>query len=63
MNALKCDRCGVYYDHYGDSGNYEEANCCQLGLKDDFYYKVKTFDLCPNCMKELKEFLRLENEK
>lgn len=54
--AMKCDRCGCYYDHYGDR---ETANslCLQnLDIADrcECYEK---YDLCPNCMEIVKNWV------
>ena len=51
MRAMKCDRCGkIYKEHEGMTVDTELA---RIYLKDR-----KTYDLCPDCMKELEDFLK-----
>ena len=55
MRAMKCDRCSkIYKEHEGMTVNTELA---RIYLKDR-----KTYDLCPECMKELEDFLENTNE-
>lgn len=47
---MKCDRCGkIYEEHKGMTVDTELA---RIYLKNR-----KTYDLCPDCMKELEDFL------
>lgn len=55
-NAMKCDRCGCYYDHYGDR---KTANTLYL-QNPDFDGRCecdKNYDLCPDCMEIVKCWL------
>lgn len=62
MRAMKCDRCGKFYDYYAGSKTFkdtEKANGIMLidrDLKRE-YYERRTYDLCPECMREFKKFL------
>lgn len=62
-DAMKCDRCGKYYDYYFKrevSGkNVRSQNSISLYLKDDYgnLADKKCYDLCPECMAKLEEFL------
>ena len=62
MQAMKCDRCGKFYEHYaGSKIFYETTKANAVSLIDiDLerkHYSRKTYDLCPECMKELEDFL------
>ena len=57
-NALKCDRCGKFYEKYDgikvvSGGNkycfFSISNCSGLITRD--------YDLCPECMKSLIEWI------
>ena len=49
MNALKCDRCGKYYD-YDPTAKY---NYISFGHKDIIPNKKQTTkDICPECMEK-----------
>ena len=56
--AMKCDRCGKYYE------NNIIGTPLVIGLrlinKGDVW--GKSYDLCPNCSKELSAFLKGEEE-
>lgn len=70
MDAKKCDRCGRFYEEYGEykaKNNFEfevkKTSMILTGTKTragDFIYKNK-FDLCPICMDELDKFLNDPN--
>lgn len=61
MRALKCDRCGKFYEHYDGINIWSDK---VNGLR--FIYRYNdydfsnhtTFDLCPECMNALKLFLK-----
>ena len=61
MNVKKCDRkgCETIYDPYGHQSGQNDPNATQLVCRDmqGEYRQLKTFDLCPKCMQELKVFL------
>lgn len=62
-NALKCDRCGKLYENYkgiriGDRGAYY---CCMSIITSDGWVR-RGYDLCPECMTKLVEFLKLDEE-
>lgn len=50
MRAMKCDRCGKFYEEH-------EGMLVDTELKRGFLERRKTYDLCPECMKELEDFL------
>ena len=62
MQAMKCDRCGKFYDYYAGSKTFkdtEKANGIMLidrNLARDCYNR-RIYDLCPECMREFKKFL------
>ena len=63
MTAMKCDRCGKYYDYYFkrevNGENVRTQNCIYLYLEDTHgnLCDKECYDLCPECMAKLKEFL------
>lgn len=67
MQAMKCDRCGKYYEAYGlsDLIDKKEANRITL-VSYDYETKYKNvakerYDLCPECMNTIKQFLKNES--
>ena len=57
MKAKKCDRCGKFYtqdDHLKD----KEENWRYAIVYDAHPYESITKDLCPQCLKDLKEWLK-----
>ena len=62
-DAKKCDRCGALYDIYCGIAfvtNGWEYNHMAIFANGGV---SKTFDLCPNCMGELINFLKDEDDK
>ena len=54
--AMKCDRCGCYYDCYGDKKTANSVyvqNPCITGICEC----DKKYDLCPDCMEIVKNWL------
>lgn len=49
--ALKCDRCGQFYDLLTASRNY------RIILSTEEYKHEKYVDLCPDCYEKLCDFL------
>ena len=65
MRARKCDRCGRFYDHYQGEGKFiktGQANAVQLIDKymDNTGSPKCLYDLCPDCMKKLEKFLKID---
>lgn len=63
MLAKKCDRCGSLFEHYDGSKNFkdsERANGLLLIDRDlqRKYWGRKDYDLCPDCMQKLEDFLK-----
>lgn len=63
MRAMKCDRCGKLFEHYDgvkEFKNTEKANALYLIDRDldNKYWGRKSYDLCPECMKKLENFLK-----
>lgn len=63
MRAKKCDRCGKLFEHYDgikEFKNTEKANALLLIDRDldNKYWSRKSYDLCPECMKKLEDFLK-----
>lgn len=50
--AGKCDRCGGFYDL-----PFEHGAAIRARMVDVFDDAVKTKDLCPDCLEELRDFL------
>lgn len=63
--AMQCDRCGEFYQRYGENKDRNVPNGIQFihvgTSKTSFSYESK--DLCPRCMKELKAFLNIDKEE
>lgn len=63
MRAKKCDRYGKLFEHYDGNKefkNTEKANGFILIDRDldNKYWGRKDYDLCPECMKKLEDFLK-----
>ena len=63
-NALKCDRCGKFYEHYMgiklvDKGAYY----CSMSLFSERGCNRRDFDICRECMTKLVEFMKNEEER
>lgn len=62
MKAMKCDRCGKFYEYYGGRAIFtdtEKANAIILVDESqdvELWYR-KSYDLCPDCMREFEDFL------
>lgn len=63
MNAKKCDRCGVYYDHYvGQREGYEGNAIAVVERRESFIFgsgnsTIKIIDICPECTTEFVDWL------
>lgn len=58
-NAVKCDRCGRFYDNYNMRNNEDNINGI-MTLNIDMnrkYFSHRAIDLCPECMKSFKQWL------
>lgn len=63
-NAKKCDRCKCFYDTYRGVRyrvDGELYSAFSVVLSNGF--KMKAFDLCPDCMKKTINFLGIEAEE
>lgn len=60
MTAKKCDRCGAYYELYGVWNNAKKCNAIMPVNIDGQgkYYQHNPYDLCPECMAALYEFMQ-----
>lgn len=68
MLARKCDRCGDFYETYGDKiiiNNYIKANAIMFIDVDKIggITNRKVFDLCPKCMELMQRFIKNEIEE
>ena len=64
MEAKKCDRCGMFYTPYNQN-SWENANniyLCQEKMKEKENCTEKKYDLCPDCMRSLQEWLKRDGE-
>lgn len=50
MNALKCDRCGKYFDYDSQQDNFISFGHKNIIIGKNF----PTKDICPGCMEEFK---------
>ena len=62
MQAKKCDRCGKFYELYdgfeiAKGGNKYNTVRLEKLVCDSIYRK---FDLCPECMEKLVNFIKNE---
>lgn len=61
MRAKKCDRCGKLYEHYDGDGKKKTKNANGLILidrdLDKKYWSRSNYDLCPECMVQLIDFI------
>ena len=63
-----CDRCKMFYNYYEGGKTFkdtEKANAVcfiDIDLERD-YVNRQIYDLCPECMKELEDFLNNNNIK
>lgn len=64
MKAMKCDRCGKFYEPYQQTGKYSDGTETPkyainfnsvLTFTDNKYQK--TFDLCPKCATAFNKWL------
>jgi hypothetical protein len=54
--AKKCDRCGKFYESYGNNS----FNAIMQTCKDQYGYRAKKnkeWDLCPECKENLEAWL------
>lgn len=62
-NALKCDRCGKLYEHYKGIRVESRGNdYCSMSLYTGDGWKRRDYDLCPECMTKLVEFIKNKEE-
>ena len=63
-NAYKCDRCGALYAPYGHSFGNRKTKFSRMviGASDTagFYSETLGYDLCPDCMRAVLDFLTVE---
>lgn len=59
MNARKCDRCGKFYEEYGTEYESKESDTVLfVNTSSSITYTTqKEFNLCPECMDELKKWI------
>lgn len=63
--AKRCDRCGKHHDHYITYDGAAAGNAINLVVVTDvgaLYRTIERFDLCPECMGELIDFLKEKND-
>ena len=56
-NAKKCDRCGKLYENYKGVNITEGGNSYNTVIFTGGLYN-RDFDLCPDCMSKLIEFIK-----
>jgi len=66
MLAKKCDRCGRYFDHYGNNEDTVSPNGIYFAYFDreekisEAYVinkKPRKYSLCPECMSGLEDYI------
>lgn len=57
-NAKKCDRCGKLYENYKGVKITEGGNSYNTVIFTGNNYGNRDFDLCPDCMSKLIEFIK-----
>lgn len=63
--ALKCDRCGTFYEPYGKKqSNGSKATRIEFCVETYGYgsYNTIEYDLCQKCMKELLDSMNLDEK-
>ena len=58
--AIKCDRCGKYFDKHGNKRSINGAYV--RGIKIITSGPYREYDLCENCIEDLYKFMRLDKE-
>lgn len=63
-NALKCDRCGKLYEHYNGIRVVDKCNYyCSMSFFSEHGWNRRDYDLCPECMTKLVEFIKGDKEE
>lgn len=60
--AFRCDRCKRFYDQHDDDDrekrlSYQGAKIQGISLTDGYQNRLVNFDLCPECVKALDDFM------
>ena len=65
MNAKKCDRCGKFYDVYGESNDKGNPNSILFASVDTQgrYFSYNYIEFCPECINKIKEFVNNKTEE
>ena len=65
MRIRKCDRCGEPYDPKSLVIDTWSVNAIKTGERsmDNGFCSSKTYDLCPDCLFDLKRWLNKEVDK
>lgn len=64
--ARKCDLCGIYYDTVAPvsrKGQYGLAMTQIVNEDDDIDVHSMMLDLCPQCLRDLQEFVKIKKAK
>ena len=59
--AIKCDRCGKYFDKYGSKRSINGAYV--RGIKILTSGPYREYDLCENCIEDLYKFMNINDEE
>ena len=59
--AIKCDRCGKYFDKYGPKRSINGSFV--RGIKIFTSRPYEECALCVNCVEDLYEFMRFDEDK
>lgn len=55
--AKKCDRCGKFYETYGDDFKANAVILTYLSKNEHFRHDINTLDLCPECLDGINKYL------
>lgn len=61
-DAKKCDRCGKLYEHYDGIRVVENDSCYHIMRLENDTINTRVYDMCPECMQKLVDFIKEESE-
>ena len=59
--AIKCDRCGKYFGKYGRKRSIDGSFARGIKILTSGHYIE--YDLCENCIEDLCEFMRFDEDE
>ena len=61
--AFKCDRCGKFYQKYGDKVSYKIGKIVEKDIEPGYCPRYKELDLCLDCRASLAEWCESVKEE